>query len=215
MSEEFVTACYSCAIGMFHECLDPEITDDGGIIPCGGLVLSESESRGQHEPLAPDKITDATSTGRKRAVLVAPILDGMLCEWAGLKYAGGGVIPMVGCAGNKIADQKGGSPEEGLLQGDRHHGPDKNTINNAVGENLHRICKPCHNRWHALNDPFYAGTRPRAERPWVPNEPYYLHDKHTEASIEELEAAEEWWQTEKSKRPPYPFKVEGLRKITP
>ena len=31
----------------------------------------------------------------------------MLCEWAGLRYAGGGVVPIVGCAGNVIVESKG------------------------------------------------------------------------------------------------------------
>lgn len=37
----------------------------------------------------------------------------------------------------------------------RHHGPDKNTLNNDTG-NVHRICHQCHNRWHARNDEGYV-----------------------------------------------------------
>jgi hypothetical protein len=40
------------------------------------------------------------------------------------------------------------------LQRARHHGPDKSTLNNEVG-NVHRICDYCHNRWHTLNDEGY------------------------------------------------------------
>lgn len=211
--KETVSACYSCAIGMFAECLDPEELEDGHIVPCGAVETVTEESR--ERSLSPEDVTDPLSTGRKRAVLVAPILTGMICEWAGLKYAGGGVIPMVGCAGNLIADKKGGMPDEGYLQGDRHHGPDKATINNAVGQNLHRICKLCHNRWHTLNDPYYEGTRPKAAQPWNPKESYYLHDANTEATTEEQEQVEEWWRIERSKRPKYPILVEGLRKVEP
>lgn len=56
------------------------------------------------------------------------------------KNAGGGKIPIVGCL-------------DGMQQA-RHHGPDKNTLNNERG-NVHRICHTCHNRWHTLNDPDY------------------------------------------------------------
>ena len=207
-------ACFACAIGMTAECIDPELKDDGTIIPCVVRYAEEaSPGRGRDEVLAPEDVTDTLSTGRKRAAQLAPIMTGMLCEWAGLKYAGGGRIPMVGCAGNFIADQKGGMPDEGYLQGDRHHGPDKATINNALGTNLHRICKVCHARWHALNDPYYSGERPSAARPWLPQEFYYNHDPNTEAEVEEQEAVEAWWQIEKSKRPEYPIQVEGLRKI--
>jgi hypothetical protein len=37
------------------------------------------------------------------------------------------------------------------LQSHRHHGPDKNTMNNSDG-NVHRICAVHHNNWHAQND---------------------------------------------------------------
>jgi len=40
------------------------------------------------------------------------------------------------------------------MQEARHHGPDKNTLNNEKG-NVHRICHSCHNRWHTLNDEDY------------------------------------------------------------
>ena len=38
--------------------------------------------------------SDPVSTGRKRAKEMYPIHAGMVCEWAGLKLAGGGVIPI-------------------------------------------------------------------------------------------------------------------------
>ena len=469
MTEE-IRACYSCALGLYAECLDPEAKEDGTIIPCGIRFAVDDSPVGTRTDgvVNPDDVTDTLSTGRKRAALVAPIMDGMTCEWAGLKYAGGGAIPMIGCAGNLISDKKGGKPDEGYLQGDRHHGPDKATLNNAVGQNLHRVCKVCvaphtrilmadltwkaagdieigeeiygfdedlktlgskkatvtansrviepsyrlhmangdelisshahqwvaslpgdahiawkttesfatkrssrnytlrkfvdvwevadtyeagwlagmldgegcfssralsigqtvdgsngivadkmieafehyspkrvnlshraanererpaviaritnladilmllgkvrparllskvwgqieglkpmrrgnaieiehveflgdqevvvlettsktfiaegylshncHNRWHTLNDPFYEGDRPKAARPWLPGVDYYLHDANTEATIEEQEAVELWWQTPTVKRKGYPNPVTGLRKITP
>lgn len=63
------------------------------------------------------------------------------CEWRLKKNCGGGNNPIVGCL-------------EGKQQA-RHHGPDKNTLNNDFG-NVHRICHTCHNRWHARNDEGYV-----------------------------------------------------------
>lgn len=215
-----VTACYACAQGLYSECLDAVETPEGLIIPCAvRFRTAEREAGSGGGALSPKDVTDAKSTGRKRAVMLAPILTGMLCEWAGLKYAGGGVIPIVGCAGNQLADQKGGDEELGYLQGDLHHGPDKATLNNAVGTNLHRICVVCHHRWHATNDPFY-GERGAAHEPFLPDPSktdfYYLHDPNTEATPEEQETVEAWFAIrDKRKRPPYPIEIEGLRKIAP
>ena len=122
---------------------------------------------------------DPISSGRKRAAQVAPIEVGSVCEWAGLKRAGGGVIPIVGCVGRPASD--------------RHHGPDKNTMNNHVGVNLHRICDHCHNTWHALNDPHY-GERPVHTQPFIPEGElgvdWFEHDAHTKATPEEVLEAE-------------------------
>lgn len=87
----------------------------------------------------PDDVTDVHSTGRKRAAQLYPIFPNKSCEWKGLKNVGGG-HPIVGCING--------------IQKDRHHGPVKNTLRNEPG-NVHRICKHCHNRWHAVNDPLY------------------------------------------------------------
>lgn len=217
MTEE-LTGCYSCAQGLYAECLDPKEAEDGLIIPCavhlvGNVGAGVARSRG--EVLSPEEITDPLSTGRKRAAAQAPILSGMWCEWSGLRQAGGGVIPVVGCVDNQISDKKGGDPEHGYLQGDRHHGPDKAVINNTPGQNLHRICKLCHNRWHTLNDPYYAEERPNAAKPWNPSSTYYAHDANTEATIDEQEAVEAWWQQKKAERGPYPVTPTGLRKFEP
>lgn len=215
---EYLTACYPCAQGLYAECLDPLETPDGLIVPCA-VRYGSQERRGQDkrggEVLAPHEVGDVLSTGRKRAAMLAVILDGSLCEWAGLKHAGGGVVPIVGCARNQIADSKSGNPDKGYLPGARHHGPDKTTLNNATGTNLHRICAVCHNRWHALNDPFYTTPRPEPHLPWNPNQEYYLHDPLVEATTEEQELTEEWWAKPVKDRPPYPIVPEHLRKIAP
>lgn len=100
------------------------------------------------------EFSDPISSGRKRAADVAPISVGLVCEWAFLKSAGGGVEPIQGCLGNPATD--------------RHHGPDKSTLNNELGINLHRICAYCHNRWHAANDQFYGPERPSDNSEWLP-----------------------------------------------
>jgi hypothetical protein len=121
---------------------------------------------------------DPVSTGRKRAAEMYPIQPGMVCEWAGLARAGGGVVPIVGCVGRPASD--------------RHHGPDKNTMNNAKG-NLHRICDFCHNTWHAVNDPHY-GERPVHTQPFIPTgklgEDWFEHDATSKATMEQILAAE-------------------------
>lgn len=95
----------------------------------------------------------------------------MKCEWAWLKSAGGGVIPIVGCPGYAA---------EAI-----HHGPDKNTMRNVVG-NIHRICAECHNRWHGANDPYY-GERPPADQPFLPVDiEWQEHDPQTRATDDEV-----------------------------
>jgi len=122
----------------------------------------------------PSEYADPLSSGRKKAAKVAPIAPGMICEWAWLAKAGGGVIPIIGCPGRPASD--------------RHHGPDKNTLHNNVGVNLHRICDWCHNQWHAKNDPHY-GPRPTnsdgsvdASVPFLPDVDWQEHDGKTRAS---------------------------------
>lgn len=89
-------------------------------------------------------LKDQQSTGRKRAAQLYPLDSEANCEWADASPAnpkGGGVNPItVGC--------------ENAVQQARHHGPDKNTLNNEPG-NVHRICHWHHNNWHARNDPAY------------------------------------------------------------
>lgn len=113
---------------------------------------------------------DPISTGRKRAAIAAPITVGMICEWAYLKEAGGGVEPIKGCTGYPATD--------------RHHGPNKATLDNTTKEspddsgkwNLHRICAMCHNRWHSANDKYYDEPRPADNTAWFPNISYRDHN---------------------------------------
>lgn len=218
--------CPACAAGLYNECENPTVVEDNPdaqwIIPCfekfaavqGPPVIRKGDGAGR-PVLSPGEVTDPVSTGRKRAVMLAPVLEGMRCEWAGLKHAGGGVVPIVGCEGHPLIDRKGGDKERGLYQGDLHHGPDKNTLNNAVGTNLHRICTDCHQRWHAANNAFYDKEgRPGAAFPFLPVEAYFLHDPITRATEEELAVAESWWDLPKPQRGPYPFVPdEGLKQL--
>lgn len=168
-----------------HCCCDGEFTiDDLELLAKAAPAPPEPKLRDPVNPgyIHPDAyrftqsigtFTDPASTGRKLADRMFKIKPGMVCEWARQKNCGGGVNPIVGCMGNPASDI--------------HHGPDKNTLNNAkvswdVGdtENIHLICSFCHNRWHAANDPAYEKTYDRKTdqaRPflpvgnWTPHEP--------------------------------------------
>lgn len=155
----------------------------------------------------PHEVTDWESTGRKRAKEIAVIFDGMVCQWAFLKFAGGGAVPIVGCNGNQLWPQS----EDKKLRGDRHHGPDKNVLNNAPLVNLWVLCTDCHNRWHTLNDKLYPlgpdgkSLRPSPTLQYLPAVPYWQHDATTRATEEEFEESEAWWALPKGQRPEYPF----------
>ena len=97
-----------------------------------------------------DSLKDQQSTGRKRAARMYPLDRSGDCEWLGKSNCGGGPHPILGCGLNGIPAGK---------QRARHHGPDKNTLNNDES-NVHRICHSCHNRWHAANDPDYIPGQP-------------------------------------------------------
>jgi hypothetical protein len=90
-------------------------------------------------------LKDQQSTGRKRAARLYPLNPNEECEWRFKSGMGGGANPIQGCPDGK--------------QQARHHGPDKNTLNNEPG-NVHRICHRCHNTWHAKNDPDYDPNKP-------------------------------------------------------
>jgi len=137
--------CISCIRGFHWECLVNESTDEECC--CGGksdqIIFEEEGSEVQQRTRRnkqDEEVRDPHSTGRKRAAKLYPLDSSASCEWQGKSNKGGGKFPIQGCI-------------DGLQQA-RHHGPDKNTLNNLEG-NVHRICHGCHNRWHALNDPGY------------------------------------------------------------
>lgn len=217
MTTHLTEPCPACQAGLTSECWYPTDIGDGWIKPCI-TFFERIEATDKKKPAGegtfkdPTEIGDALSTGRKRAAMLAPIMSGMTCEWAGLKWAGGGIRPIVGCRGTKLfpvkknADLPTDVPGP-ISRGELQHGPDKAVLNNAVGVNLHRICASCHHRWHELNDPGYSGTRPDAHIQWLPSQPYYPHDSDTNASEEELTLSENWWATPKKDRPPYPIEL--------
>jgi hypothetical protein len=160
--------CVACLQGDFHECRlkgNCEDNDDVSFFPDGDIRIpsplgsigtvddsrdsSNSEDHNQESEDAQafrtykddSALKDQQSTGRKRAAKMYPLDTEADCEWQMKKNCGGGKLPIIGCLNGK--------------QEARHHGPDKNTLNNEKG-NVHRICHFCHNRWHTLNDPDYV-----------------------------------------------------------
>lgn len=210
--------CPACTLGLPSECFaSPDQL--GGFLSCLDVLSSDSAEpdaptgasmrdrllQNVRAPKDDDSVRDQTSTGRKRAAQMYPVSDGMLCEWANLKFAGGGSIPMVGCRGNVLQAVK----REHAI----HHGPDKSTLNNEHG-NVHRICIPCHNRWHALNDPFY-GERPNNGQPFVPLSGDCLpHDPETLAAEEDFEFSEMYWGLQTKKRQAIDYRSENERRVT-
>jgi hypothetical protein len=181
-------------MGFHGECgklWDPTSDFDGGDCCCDGeeffgaatpaLVDDEGTPLDAYfdgftgsKPLS--EYADPISTGRKEAAAKFPISKGLVCEWAWLKNAGGGALPIIGCPGYPATDI--------------HHGPDKNTMRNVPG-NVHRICVNCHNRWHGANDPLYPKVRPPADQPFIPDDGVYEeHDPLTKATDAEVFEAE-------------------------
>ena len=150
-----MATCLSCARHVHDECY---LYDFEKNICCCGYIdgippttetaapVGASDNDGREWYKQDEDVKDPKSTGRKRAAELYPLDREVPCEWRNLKYAGGGLFPIIGCS-------------EGL-QVHRHHGPDKNTLNNEPG-NVHRICNECHACWHTNNDesyPRFAGT---------------------------------------------------------
>lgn len=190
-----LAVCLPCKVELHEECLAPsQLVSGRWTCCCGDQADKPDEVFGTEvgRPVSkPGDIDDVLSTGRKRAAMLYPIFEGMVCEWAGLAAAGGGIKPIVGCRGNVLVEERG--------KYSRHHGPDKNVLENGP-HNVHRICPTCHNRWHALNNEFY-GTRPEHGQPFLPVGAEVLaHDPNTKATDEEIEANEKWWATRKTDR---------------
>ncbi len=144
-----------------------------------GITPATERTRAAKED---NRIADVKSTGRKRAVQVKPI-TGQDCEWKGLKYAGGGIFPVMGCINSKA---------EAV-----HHGYNKSTLDNRLS-NLHAICAVCHNKWHVLNDPTYPEENIGSD--WYPVGVAKEHDKDTKFTPEEFISNELWWKTPKGER---------------
>lgn len=177
--------CIACIVDTHYECYTPDY--EANQCCCAAVpTMVEVEQAKRGGPTKEDfEVTDVTSTGRKRAAIAYPLEEGMICEWAGLKFAGGGVEPIIGCDGKPATH--------------RHHGPDKNTLNNNAG-NVHRICVVDHNRWHTLNDKYY-GDRPPGTEPFIPrNHEWKMHDAVTKATPEEIAKNEIYWIKNKTKR---------------
>jgi hypothetical protein len=200
--------CISCLTGRNWECSRDEQCNDQlvnsgsesdsipGSVGLHELVLeasigegrqdvrrdSESDSDPSSTPKVPVRevntykddsaLRDQQSTGRKRAAVMYPLDSEADCEWA-RQFNCGGNKAIVGCIDGK--------------QEARHHGPNKNTLDNDAG-NVHRICHKCHNRWHATNDEGYV---------WGG-----LYEPHNprEATYDELVASERKWQGIKLKK---------------
>ena len=134
-------------------------------------------------PKSGEAMKDVLATGRARAKLVKPINTGDICEWAGLRFAGGGVIPIIGCANNAAVSI--------------HHGPNKSVLYNEP-TNLHKLCQVCHERWHICNDVYYGDVRPENGEAWFPlpdpAHQSYEHDQTTIVNDEAVAYAEDMWQ---------------------
>lgn len=164
-------ACVDCGAGMHFACKEhpcccsnspvAEVEEDEN----GPRYISRTYKR-------EGTLKDQQSTGRKRAAKLYPLDFEAPCEWQGLAKAGGGKYPIVGC-------------ESGTQQA-RHHGPDKNTLNNDEG-NVHRICHKCHNRWHTKNDLDY-----------VAGEITNKHNAVLLATVQELMESELYWVGKKT-----------------
>lgn len=165
--------CPSCLMGYTWECAQG----------CSSSVEKTTAAVSIEKPYRDkSKIKDLESTGRKRAAEMYPLKPDMPCEWRRLKFAGGGVVSIIGCS-------------DGIAK-NRHHGPDKNTLNNEVG-NVHRICYNCHNRYHAANDRFYTVSRPAGDVPWIPSGELVPHNKNEFATDQEILENELKWRSQK------------------
>jgi hypothetical protein len=172
-------SCPACAANIHWECYtigaNPDTFCCCPTLSKSDLAHSIEQNKRGGKVKVDEDVTDPKSTGRKRAAVLYPLDEEAPCEWRGLKSAGGGKSPILGCVNG--------------LQKNRHHGPDKDTLNNEEG-NVHRICPKCHNRWHTQNDFDYD-----------PNSSYHKsHDPTTLATIEEQMRNEVYWSTKKVDR---------------
>ena len=159
-------SCLDCGRGFHDECeREPccctEQTSTDNSTPVDAGTSDHKGARGSS-----NLRQDVTiSAGRKRAAAEYEIDPNLPCDWRGKINCGGGFYPVPGCISG--------------FQTDRHHGPDKTTTNNSP-ENIHLICKPCHNLWHRRNDPAYgpndkcpAGINPHEPR-WATEDEFLI-----------------------------------------
>lgn len=144
-------SCFPCIRGLHDACKGPELCSCDHQTKSDPVVTEaengESDSSQEQQRIRRNKpdsaVKDQQSTGRKRAAKQYPLDREAKCEFHDASPSnpkGGGSKPITfGCTN---------------LQEARHHGPDKNTLNNEPG-NVHRICHYHHNNWHAANDPTY------------------------------------------------------------
>lgn len=214
------SVCFGCMVGFHEECIEatPHEKIAGFYVCCCWQEGDVKPAAFQRALKNSADLKDQQSTGRKRAVVVIESegrgLDGSICEWAQLRFAGGGVTPIIGCAGTILRETKDGdSLPAGESPRNVHHGPDKSTINNASG-NLHVVCAHCHNRWHTLNDPHYGKNRPEAGKPFVPDGICLAHDPETQATPEELAFSDAYWQMSPVAKLGIPYPTERLGELT-
>lgn len=149
--------CVACLRGFCNECgivsvpcdcTHSGVVDGGVDNEPGLLTYSQSKPEPKRREKHDNALKDPHSTGRKRAARQYPLDPDGDCEWKDASPEnpmGGGLFPVtVGCVKQQAA---------------RHHGPDKNTLNNDEG-NVHRICHWHHNMWHRANDPEYDPSNP-------------------------------------------------------
>jgi len=129
-----------------HSSSDPDSSESEDESDSGGPDGKTWQSWRQQKRHQKRRATlkDPLSTGRKEAARLYPLDPNKPCEWLGQNNKGGGNFPINGCP-----------VEDECKQVNRHHGPDKNTLNNEE-DNVHRIGFKCHNRWHAKNDANYV-----------------------------------------------------------
>ncbi len=186
--------CYDCVSGSHWLCPDPVdhvccCQNAPAVIDNPSPITGEGKRGPKFKEAS--EVLDPVSAGRKRAAALIPQTEGAICEWAGLRFAGGGPRPIIGCVGNPAKA--------------RHHGPDKDTFNNERFINLHHICETCHNRWHGENDRYYNEPRPVGMGAWLPaeedgtpvNRP---HDPETVVTPVEQGEHEIKWRIRRSKR---------------
>ncbi len=160
--------CPACGRGFHDECEKGCTNCHPDVIKIAKSLSNIGSGNGVGAPTKnPEDVKDKFSTGRKRAAQLYPLFKDKPCDWQGQKNCGGG-SPIVGCING--------------MQQDRHHGPVKQVLRNEPG-NVHRICKNCHARWHAINDPIYD------EDEWDKTE-----HKPEPAEAVELLANEAYWR---------------------